>query len=64
MFNFFQDFCEEHLVELHHREDLVDLFAGQSGEAFDIQASTKAAVIPFHPGALRYLEEQGVSIAE
>ncbi|WP_420415679.1 TAXI family TRAP transporter solute-binding subunit [Marinovum algicola] len=64
-----KDLPEERAYEMvkvlyEHREDLVDLFAGQSGEAFDIQASTKAAVIPFHPGALRYLEEQGVSIAE
>ncbi|AJY49985.1 TAXI family TRAP transporter solute-binding subunit [Halomonas sp. KO116] len=64
-----KDLPEERAYEMvkilyEQREDLVDLFAGQAEEAFDIQAAPRAAVIPFHPGALRYLEEQGVTIAE
>ncbi len=64
-----KDLPEERAYEMvkvlyEQREDLVDLFAGQADEALDIRESAKAAVIPFHPGALRYLEEQGVSITE
>ncbi len=47
-----------------HRDELVDLFPGQASEAFDPQASSNAAAIPFHPGARRYLEEQGVTVDE
>ena len=49
-------------VLFEQREDLASLFPGQGKEAFDIQASPKANVIPFHPGAKRYLEEQGVTV--
>lgn len=43
-------------------EDLKTLFSGQQDEAFKIEDATKGNVIPYHAGAKRYFEEQGVSV--
>ncbi|MGE4533873.1 TAXI family TRAP transporter solute-binding subunit [Halomonas sp.] len=64
-----KDLPEERAYEMvkilyEQREGLTDLFAGQEDEAFDMQSAAKGAAIPFHPGARRYLEEKGITIAE
>jgi len=43
-------------------DSLKDLFSGQQDETFNLKDAGKGAVIPFHPGALKYLEENGITI--
>lgn len=43
-------------------DGLKDLFGGQQDETFNIKDVNKGAVIPMHPGAKRYIEEQGIKV--
>ncbi|MBV6272910.1 TAXI family TRAP transporter solute-binding subunit [Alcaligenaceae bacterium CGII-47] len=43
-------------------DGLKDLFSGQQDETFNVKDVAKGAVIPMHPGAKRYVEEQGIKV--